>query len=176
MSASQIIEKLGGAPGSKQSLRLWLRLLSCALVIEKRIRQQLIEEFDTTLPRFDLLAALERHEDGLTMSELSNSLLVSNGNVTSIVERLVDEGLVERQQSAADRRVLRVALTARGRRQFAAMASVHEGWIEAMMADLDRRDFDALLAGLQRLRVSVENNPIGKSRPATSRTRAQRAR
>jgi DNA-binding MarR family transcriptional regulator len=176
MSLVNIVEKLGGAPYSKQPLRLWLRLLSCSMVIEKRIRQQLVEEFGTTLPRFDLLAALERHADGLTMGELSSSLLVSNGNVTSIVERLVEEGLVERRQSASDRRVLRVALTARGRRQFRSMAAVHEGWVDSMMADLDTRDIEALLSGLQRLRLSVENNPIGGVGRSAPRSRAARTR
>ena len=169
MSMVNIVEKLGGAPHSKQPLRLWLRLLSCSMVIEKRIRQQLVEDFGTTLPRFDLLAALERHTAGLTMGELSSSLLVSNGNVTSIVERLVEEGLVERRQSASDRRVLRVALTARGRRQFRNMAAVHEGWIDSMMADLDARDIEMLLVGLQQLRVSVENHPIGVAGRAVPR-------
>ncbi len=160
MSVANIVEKLGGAPHSKQSLRLWLRLLSCSMVIEKRIRQRLAEEFDTTLPRFDLLAALERHPAGLTMGELSSALLVSNGNITAIVDRLVDEGLIERSQNSLDRRVQRVSLTPRGRRQFARMAAVHEQWLDAMMRDLANEDFEALLAGLHRLRVSVESNPI----------------
>jgi len=155
-----IVEKLGGAPHSKQSLRLWLRLLSCSLVIEKRIRQKLAEDFDTTLPRFDVLSSLERSPDGLTMSELSNWLLVSKGNLTAVVERLIEDGMVVRLQDAGDRRVLRVRLTPEGRRQFAGMASAHERWIDHLMADLSGDDFDALLSGLQHLRRSVEGNPI----------------
>jgi DNA-binding MarR family transcriptional regulator len=176
MSVANIVEKLGGDPNSKQPLRLWLRLLSCSMVIEKRIRHQLAEEFGTTLPRFDLMAALDRHPGGLTMSELSSSMLVSNGNITAIVERLVEEALVERRQDEADRRVLHVALTPRGRRRFVAMAAVHESWIDAMMADLTEGDLDGLLDGLHRLRVSVESNPIGRDRAAKSRIRTAKAR
>ena len=89
-------DRLGGAPHSKQSLRLWLKLLSCAMVVEKRLRARLDEDFDTTLPRFDVLAALERHAEGLKMSALSESLMVSNGNVTGVVTRLIEDGFVTR--------------------------------------------------------------------------------
>ena len=85
-------DKLGGAPHSKLSLRLWLRLLSCSTIIEKRIRARLDEEFGTTLPRFDVLSALDRHAEGLTMGQLSEYIMVSNGNVTAVVNRLLDDG------------------------------------------------------------------------------------
>lgn len=152
--------KLGGAPQSKQSLRLWLRLLSCSMIIEKRIRQKLSEDFGTTLPRFDVLAALERNPGGLRMGELSDWLLVSNGNVTAIVERLIDEGLVKRTQNEADRRIQRVCLTPLGRKRFAAMAAQHEAWIEHMTRDLGTEDVRVLLGALDRLRTSIERNPI----------------
>jgi len=160
VTGPNIVEKLGGAPHSKQSLRLWLRLLSCSMIIEKRVRQKLTEEFGTTLPRFDVLAALDRTPDGLKMGELSDWLLVSNGNVTSIVDRLIEDGLVERLQDGGDRRVLRVRMTKEGKKQFARMAKAHEAWLDRVMADLADEDFEALLAGLHRLRVSIESNPI----------------
>lgn len=153
-------EKLGGAPHSKQSLRLWLRLLSCSTVIEKRIRQKLSDEFDSTLPRFDVLAALERNPAGLTMHELSRWLLVSPGNVTSIVTRLIDDQLVERLAEAGDRRVIRVRLTPAGRDRFDEMAARHEAWVDRMMADLGDGDIAALLDGLEVVRRSIEKNPI----------------
>ena len=99
-TAVQYSDKLGGAPHSKRSLRLWLRLLSCSTVVEKRIRALLEEEFDSTLPRFELLAALERHPEGLRMTELSSSMMVSNGNVTGVVSRLIRDRLVSRGQRA----------------------------------------------------------------------------
>lgn len=160
MSQPHPIEKLGGAPHSKQSLRLWLRLLSCSMTIEKRVRARLAEDFDTTLPRFDVMAALDRNPDGLKMSELSDWLLVSKGNVTAIVDRLIADGLIERSADAADRRINRVRLTDAGRRDFGVMAARHEAWLDQAMAGLSDADFEALLAGLQRLRLSVEENPI----------------
>ncbi|HWA63923.1 MAG TPA: MarR family transcriptional regulator [Caulobacteraceae bacterium] len=154
------IEKLGGAPHSKQSLRLWLRLLSCSMIIEKRVRAKFAEEFDTTLPRFDVLSALDRHPGGLKMTELSDWLLVSKGNVTAVVDRLIEEALVVRLQDGADRRIQRVSLTAKGRDQFARLAERHETWLDKTMAGLTDDDFETLLAGLQRLRLSIEENPI----------------
>ena len=103
-------------------LRLWLRLLTCSQLIEKRVRAGLREHFDTTLPRFDLMAQLERHPDGLKMKELSHRLMVTGGNVTGITDQLVAEGLVERTGVEGDRRAFRVRLTERGRRAFTQMA------------------------------------------------------
>lgn len=160
MSTPKLAEKLGGAPHSKQSLRLWLRLLSCSMQIEKRIRQRLSESFETTLPRFDVLSALDRATGGMTMGELSSMLLVSNGNVTPIVSRLVDDGFVERLADERDRRVLRVKLTANGRRAFQVMAAQHAQWIEGMMSGLNSAEIETLLEGLENVRTSIEQSEI----------------
>lgn len=157
---TMVAEKLEGTPHSKQPLRLWLRLLSCSMTIEKKARQMLIDRFETTLPRFDVMAALDRPADGLTMSELSGQLLVSNGNVTAIVARLVADGLITRTQDRSDRRVLRVKLTAKGRRDFRAMAAEHEKWIERLMGDLTDNEINLLLAGLNRVRTSIERSGL----------------
>ena len=117
-----------------QALRLWLRLLSCTTRVEDQIRQRLRQDFGTTLPRFDLLAQLERHPDGLTMRELSKRLMVTGGNVTGITDQLEAEGLVLRETRADDRRSFIVKLTPQGRRQFKRMASTHEGWIVELFA------------------------------------------
>jgi DNA-binding MarR family transcriptional regulator len=153
-------EKFDGALHSKQSLRLWLRLLSCSTTVEKKARAMLIERFDTTLPRFDVMAGLDRAPNGLTMSELSKLLLVSNGNVTTIVSRLVDDGLVTRTQDKDDRRVLQVRLTSKGRRDFRIMAAEHENWIEQLLADLADSEINTLLAGLNRVRASIERSGL----------------
>jgi DNA-binding MarR family transcriptional regulator len=150
-------EKLGGAPHSKQSLRLWLRLLSCSMVVEKRLRARLEAEFGTTLPRFDLLAALDRHHDGLTMGELSSAMMVSNGNVTGVVARLIEDRLVARVRRPGDRRFASVRLTAKGRQAFAKMARAHEAWVEDMFADLSEARIDSLMKLLGNLRRSVES-------------------
>ncbi|MEZ5501016.1 MAG: MarR family transcriptional regulator [Steroidobacteraceae bacterium] len=158
--ALDLREKLHGAPHSKRSLRLWLRLLSCAIVIEKRIRNKLRDEFDTTLPRFDVLAALERNDKGLTMSQLSRQILVSNGNVTGVVARLIDDCMVERIEDTSDRRVVKVTMTRKGRDSFSRMARVHERWIDQIFGDLGDDEINALLDDLARLRKSVDNNPV----------------
>lgn len=112
-----------------QALKLWLRLLACTTRVETQIRNRLRQDFGTTLPRFDLLAQLERHPEGLAMRELSQRLMVTGGNVTGITDQLESEGLVVREASASDRRSFTVKLTAAGRRQFKKMAVTHEQWV-----------------------------------------------
>ena len=125
-------------------LRLWLRLLTCTQLIEKQLRTELRTQFETTLPRFDLMAQLERVPSGLRMSELSRRMMVTGGNVTGITDQLEAEGLVERVEVEGDRRAYRVRLTPRGRRQFNTMAQAHEGWIVDAFAGLDAAEIKTL--------------------------------
>ena len=127
-----------------QELRLWLRLLACSQLIEKRVRTQLRERFDTTLPRLDLMAQLERHPEGLKMKELSQRLMVTGGNVTGITDQLVAEGLVERMGVEGDRRAFLVRLTPEGRETFERMAVEHEQWIVQAFEGLSPRELDQL--------------------------------
>ncbi len=152
-------DRLGGAPHSKQSLRLWLKLLSCSMIVEKRLRARLDEDFKTTLPRFDVLAALERQAEGLKMSALSESLMVSNGNVTGVVTRLIDDGLVTRTVDRRDRRAATVRLTRKGRETFLKMAAAHEQWMDGMFADLSDTQIGELMRLLTHLRRSIEAHP-----------------
>jgi DNA-binding MarR family transcriptional regulator len=145
---------------SKQSLRLWLKLLSCTNAIEKKARTMLAARFGTTLPRFDVMAALDREPEGLTMSGLSELLLVSNGNVTAIVARLVEDGLVTRTRDRQDRRVLRVKLTAKGKRDFRSFAQAHEAWIERLLGDLADAEVNHLLGGLAKVKASIERSGL----------------
>ena len=110
------------------SLRLWLRLLSCTTRVEDKIRQKLRESFDITLPRFDLMAQLERHPDGLSMGELSRRMMVTGGNISAIVDQLEKEKLVLREVGANDRRSFTVKLTQAGKDAFTNMAIAHEAW------------------------------------------------
>ena len=126
------------------SLRLWLRLLSATTRIEDTIRQRLREQFGITLPRFDLMAQLERESEGLTMSALSRRMMVTGGNVTAIVDQLEGEQLVQRQSLPGDRRAFRVSLTPAGRKAFAAMAQAHEGWVVELLAPLSERQQEQL--------------------------------
>ncbi len=127
-----------------EALRLWLRLLTCTQLIEKRVRTRLREHFDTTLPRFDLMAQLERHPEGLKMKELSHRLMVTGGNVTGITDQLVAEGLVERVGVEEDRRAFRVRLTPAGHDAFSEMALAHEAWIVEAFEGLSLRDLEQL--------------------------------
>ena len=127
-----------------EALRLWLRLLTCTQIVEKQVRSQLRERFDTTLPRFDLMAQLERSPDGLKMNELSRRMMVTGGNVTGITDQLVAEGLVDRVDVAGDRRAYRVRLTAKGRKLFHEMAHQHESWIVEAFAGLSDKDVATL--------------------------------
>ena len=141
-----------------RALRLWLRLLTCSQLIERQVRSRLRSRFGITLPRFDLLSQLERHPQGLKMNELSRLLMVTGGNVTGIVDQLVKEGLVERVDEPTDRRAWRVKLTRAGDKAFAEMARAHEEWVVALLSGVSRRDSDALMQLLARLKQATLEN------------------
>jgi DNA-binding MarR family transcriptional regulator len=148
-------EKHDGALADQMNVRLWLRLLSCTMVVEKRLKRRLADQFDATLPRFDVLAALDRHPDGMTMGELSSSLLVSNGNVTALVRTLEKDGHVSMAPSPTDRRASVVRLTEAGQAHFAGMARAHHEWIEGMMSGISRQQREMLFDLLGALKLSI---------------------
>lgn len=135
---------------SKQRLKAWLRLLTVTRRAENHLREYLRVEHDTTLPRFDVMAALFRRREGMTMSELSRMLLVSNGNATAIVDRLEAAGLARRTASKTDRRTVFVALTPAGVRQFEKLAVGHEREVNGLFNALDGDELDQLVALLRR--------------------------
>jgi DNA-binding MarR family transcriptional regulator len=138
--------------GDHSALRIWLRLLTCTQLIERRVRSGLREEFGTTLPRFDLMAQLERHREGLKMNELSRLLMVTGGNITAIVDQLEKEGQVERLDDSADRRAFRIRLTRSGEKSFTEMARAHEQWVVELLGGLSRKEHDELLKLLAKLK------------------------
>ncbi len=138
-----------------QAIKLWLRLLTCTNLITAEIRTRLREEFDTTLPRFDLLAQLERHPEGLRMGELSRRMMVTTGNVTGITDQLEAEGLVRREVDLQDRRSFTVKLTPQGRKVFGEMARVHEGWVIEFFSGLSASERDGLFALLGKLKTHL---------------------
>ncbi|TCT10577.1 MarR family transcriptional regulator [Tepidamorphus gemmatus] len=145
------------APGDhKAELRLWLRLLTCTTMVEAEIRRRLRDGFDFTLPRFDLLAQLDKAPDGMTLGEVSKRMMVSNGNVTHVVEKLVASGHLDRRPAPNDRRVQIISLTERGRAEFRAMAKVHEAWIAEMFAGLDQAEIAGLMDLLGKTKASVQ--------------------
>jgi DNA-binding MarR family transcriptional regulator len=144
-----------------QALRLWLRLLSCTVRIESRVRFRLRREFQTTLPRFDLMAQLERCAGGLRMSELSQRLMVSGGNVTGITDQLEREGLVLRTRHPGDRRAYTVKLTEKGLRRFREMAARHEQWMIELLGGLSREEKDAMIRELGKLKTHINTESMG---------------
>jgi DNA-binding MarR family transcriptional regulator len=155
-----------------EALRLWLRLLTCTQLIEAQVRSGLRSRFATTLPRFDLMAQLERSRDGMKMGELSRRMMVTGGNVTGITDQLEAEGLVERCHVPGDRRAALVRLTAKGRLAFDRMADAHEEWIVAMLSGLravERRQLHALLGKIK------EGVAVQRAAPASKPVRLVKA-
>jgi DNA-binding MarR family transcriptional regulator len=146
----------------REELRLWLRLLTCTTLIEGEVRRRLRSEFGVTLPRFDLMAQLDRVPGGMTLSDLSRRMMVTNGNVTGLVDRLVEQGLVARRVSQKDRRSQLVSLTAAGRADFRAMADAHERWIDEMLGGVSRGDSAELMRLLGKAKASVRRAVGGR--------------
>jgi DNA-binding MarR family transcriptional regulator len=145
----------GVGSGDRIELRVWLRLLTCTNLLDNAIRQRLKQAADTTLPRFDILAQLERHGAPMSMGELSRRLMVSNGNVTGLIDRLAREGYVERAPDPSDRRVQMVSLTTEGTKFFGEIAEDHRKWVGDMMAGLSASEMRSLYALLARLKESI---------------------
>ncbi|MDP3084858.1 MAG: MarR family transcriptional regulator [Rubrivivax sp.] len=137
------------------ALRLWLRLLACTNLVEAPLRTRLREQFSSSLPRFDLMAQLDRHPQGLKMRDLSRRLMVSGGNITGLTDRLVAEGLVARSDDPNDRRAYTVKLTALGQQHFSAMAQDHEAWIAGLFGGLDGSQQAQLFELLGELKASL---------------------
>jgi DNA-binding MarR family transcriptional regulator len=157
-SAAAAAQKGNGATIERKArLRLWIRLLRASRFIEGVTRERFKVQFNMTLPRFDVMAALYRKPDGMLMSEIARFLIVSNGNVTGIVDRLVSEGLVARSQRNGDRRTSFITLTRRGRAAFATMATAHEHWIDELLGAVSARDAEQLSAKLKSFRSEWES-------------------
>jgi len=142
-------------------LRLWLRLLTCTTLIEGEVRSRLRDTFDVTLPRFDLMAQLDKSQNGMTLGELSQRMMVSNGNVTGLVDRLVEQKMIERRPSPTDRRAMLVNLTPEGRKTFRAMARTHEGWIAEIFEGLTRNEMDSLMQLLAKTKAAARRAKQG---------------
>ena len=145
---------------SKQRLRLWLRLLRATRAMESDLRERLRVQFGITLPQFDVMAALYRKADGITMTELSRMLIVSNGNVTGIIDRLVAERLVTRRPAAGDRRSFLVRLTPKGQQQFGVAAKAHQEWVDRLLSDFDGEQAEMIIQHLDGLPGRVRNGGI----------------
>ena len=147
---------------AKDRVRLWLRLLKVVRGIEHELRDKLRREYDTALPRFDVMSALSRHPDGLKMSQLSGVLRVSNGNVTGIADRLSEEGLVERVAVPGDRRATVLRLTDAGQVEFGKQASAHEDWIDDMLRGVTAQEAREMAERLQAFAAAAETERTTK--------------
>ncbi len=145
----------------REELRLWLRLLTCTTLIEGEVRRRLRDRFDVTLPRFDLMAQLDKVPDGMSLSDLSKRMMVSNGNLTGLVDRLVASGHLDRRTSDLDRRAQVIRLTDLGRAEFGAMAAEHERWIADLFGDLTRREQEDLMRLLAKTKMSARRAIAG---------------
>jgi len=142
----------------RDEIRLWLRLLTCTTLIEGEVRSRLRERFDVTLPRFDLMAQLDKVPEGMTLSDVSKRMMVSNGNVTGLVERLVESGHLDRRTSDSDRRGQVIRLTKAGRAEFRKMAAEHELWIADIFGDLTPKDVRELMRLLAKTKGSAQKS------------------
>ncbi|MDF1719142.1 MAG: MarR family transcriptional regulator [Minwuia sp.] len=167
-SSPASVEAIPSGPHSddeKLAVRLWLRMLSCTAQIEQDVRGRLRAQFATTLPRFDVLAQLDRAPDGLTMSGLSARLMVSAGNITGLVARLADEGLVERAPHPADGRAQVVRMTPAGKQAFDRMTPAHAGWIAEIFEGLSETEQQALHQALGHLKRHLDRDGARDDRP-----------
>ena len=154
----QIVEqKLQHIPREKEGLRLWLRIVSCSQMVEQEIRTMLRDKFDTTLPRFELLSALERVPDGLSMGELSSWLMVTKGNVTGIAERLSEDGFIKRNPTPTDRRSFCVTLTPKGKKVYKEMEEQYESLLDKLFSDVSLEDSDMFTGVLAKVKEEVED-------------------
>ncbi|MBN8940102.1 MAG: MarR family transcriptional regulator [Rhizobiales bacterium] len=140
---------------ARPELRLWLRLLTCTNLIEREIRRRLMDRFAITLPRFDLLAQLDKSPDGLTLGDISRRMMVTNGNVTGLVDRIAEQGYIERRRDATDRRAQRIVMTDKGHADFSRMAREHGIWMTELLGDLEPGEREVLMSLLGRTKASV---------------------
>jgi DNA-binding MarR family transcriptional regulator len=156
--------KIADAPDDHHDpLRLWLRLFSVTRLMENEVRRRLQAEFDVTFPRFDILSQIYRVPDGLNLGELSRRLMVSPGNITSVIKRLTDDGFIVRTHNPADRRENIVQMTPLGQTKFIEMAAANEAWIRDMTAGLSPADVKALMALLQKTKASARRALEGQN-------------
>lgn len=156
-----IPEKHDGKLGDRSNTRVWLRLLSCTMAIEKELQRRFVER-GTTLPRFDVLAALDRNPDGMTMGALSKALLVSNGNITQLTQKLKRDGLIDVTPLPSDRRTQIVRMTEEGAQQFHKLARAHNDWIDQMLAGLDFSQRERMYVALGTMKISIAKAAQGR--------------
>lgn len=139
---------------SKNSLRLWLNLLKCTKQLEQEMSERFRESHGSSISRFDVMAHLSQAgEGGLNTSVLAASLLASKGNITRLLDRMEQDGLLKRELCPDDRRVSKIFLTPEGEERFDKMARDHESWALEVFESIDNNERQELLRLLKTIRM-----------------------
>jgi DNA-binding MarR family transcriptional regulator len=137
-ATDEVIERVAASPRTRLPLQVHLRLARCRNLMMREMRRS-VERWNLTLPQFDVLAELARApEQGFTFVELSRLLLVTSGNLTGIIDRLEEDGLVKREPERTDRRVTRMRLTPLGKRRMDDILPLHASDVAQMLSVIPR--------------------------------------
>ena len=150
----------------RDDIRTWLRLVKAVLPMEREVNRMFQHEFGQSLPRFDVLSQLERSRPGgHAVGVLADLLIASAGNITRLISRMEDEGLVHRTMADGDRRRQIVVITNKGLDLYRTMEDRHTRWCVERMAGLsadEKADLQRLLIKLRATRPeNVENSRQG---------------
>jgi DNA-binding MarR family transcriptional regulator len=166
--AQEAVSRFDGAANVTEALdrhgdeaRLWLQLTHCSSLIETELRRRLRDRFDFTPARFDLLAQLAQSKTSMALSDVSRQMMVSQSNITSLSNRLIQSGHIRRTTSPIDRRVQIISLTAYGRSAFRKMASQRKKWVAELFADIPAKNRATLVKDLAGMEQSVANAIAG---------------
>jgi MarR family transcriptional regulator, 2-MHQ and catechol-resistance regulon repressor len=151
----ELDNQLDSESESRNSLRLWLHLVKCAKLLEQEMSDRFRETYDSSFSRFDVLAHLSQAgKAGLSTSILAANLLASKGNITRLLDRMGEDGLVERKLSSEDRRVSKIYLSAQGQSLFERMAADHESWAHELFTTTSTAEKEELLRLLKQIRTA----------------------
>ena len=137
----------------ERALLLWIALARCYRTFARAVAAR-IAEYGLTTPQFGILEALH-HLGPLSLGDLADKLLVTGGNVTFVIDRLEEQGLVERVRSTEDRRVVKAQLTEEGRRVIAGVFPQHARAIAELARQLKPEEQEELRRLLKRLGLGI---------------------
>lgn len=137
----------------ERALRLWIALARAYATFSRAVSGR-VSDYGLTPAQFGVLEALH-HLGPLSLGELAEKLLVTGGNVTYVMDRLEESGLVRRKRSGRDRRVVLAHLTERGRCLIADVFPGHASFVRELVAPLERREQEELRRLLKKLGLSI---------------------
>ena len=140
------------------ALRLWITLARCYATYSKAVASK-VQDYGLTTPQFGTLEALY-HLGPLSLGELAEKLLVTGGNVTYVMDRLEDQGLVYRYRRPDDRHVIQARLTAEGRELVAEVFPSHASYVEHLSRHITREEQHVLAEMLKRLGTGIRDRDL----------------